>query len=89
MRAAPACLLSSLYWTLHIKGQRTVVGRVACVVVPPCKGLRSLAAIARSRLLRWALQRLRLPLSTGAPYGLVLKVGAFTKWGYLLPAEPS
>ena len=51
-------------------------GRVACVVVPPCKGLRSLATLARSRLLRWALTRLPLPLSTGAPYGLVLKVGA-------------
>lgn len=48
---------------------------MACVAVPPCKGMRSLAAIARSRLLRWALTRLPLPLSTGAPYGLVLKVG--------------
>ena len=45
-------------------------------MVPPCKGLRSLATIARSRLLRWAQLRLLLPLSTGAPYGLVLKVGA-------------
>ena len=60
----------------HVKGQRGVGGRVACVMVPPCKGLRSLAAIARSRLLRWALARLPLPLPTGAPYGLVLKVGA-------------
>ena len=70
-----------------MKGQRGVGGRVACVVVPPCKGLRSLATIARSRLLRWALTRLPLPLSTGAPYGLVLKVGAVCILGCPFSAE--
>ena len=36
-------------YTCYIKGQHGVGGRVACVVVPPCKGLRSLATLARSR----------------------------------------
>jgi len=50
------------------------------VAVPPCKGLRSLATLAGSRLLRWAL--LRLPLGQpplGSPHGLVVKVRRQTR----------
>ncbi|KAK9845730.1 hypothetical protein WJX81_000750 [Elliptochloris bilobata] len=47
---------------------------VACVRVPPCKGLQSLETLARWRLLRWALLRLPLPRPLDSPHGLVLKV---------------
>lgn len=58
--------------------------RVAIVSVPPCKGWRSLAVLARSRLLRWALLKLPAALSLGSPHGLVIKVRGARRWGALV-----